>query len=117
MIYDLADDFTRSSSSSGEIISHKSKIINEALRDQQTLRTPVALFADEYDSKSVRDRFTHLIPLSKPNPGEQYAFQVNLDACTGCKACVAACHSLNGLDDDEAWRDVGLITGLRKQHP
>jgi formate dehydrogenase iron-sulfur subunit len=89
--------------------------VTEALREQQTLRTPVALFADEYDSKSVRERFTHLIPLSKPNPGEQYAFEVNLDACTGCKACVAACHSLNGLDDDESWRDMGLLVGTRKQ--
>jgi Fe-S-cluster-containing dehydrogenase component/DMSO reductase anchor subunit len=89
--------------------------LTEALREQQTLRTPVALFADEYDSKSVHERFSHLIPLSKPQPGEQYAFEVNLDACTGCKACVAACHSLNGLDDDESWRDMGLLVGTRKQ--
>lgn len=89
--------------------------IAEALREQQTLRTPVALFSDEYDSKFVRERFTHLIPLSKPNPGEQYAFQVDLDACTGCKACVAACHSLNGLDEDESWRDVGVLVGLDQQ--
>ncbi len=115
MIYDLANDPVASGSSSAEIVNHQSRIINEALREQQTLRTPVALFADEYDSKSVRDRFTHLIPLSKPNPGEQYGFEVNLDACTGCKACVAACHSLNGLDDDESWRDMGLLVGTRKQ--
>jgi formate dehydrogenase iron-sulfur subunit len=31
--------------------------------------------------------------------------------CTGCKACVSACHSLNGLDDDEVWRDVGTLLG------
>src|SRR5690606_25643091 len=48
-------------------------------------------------------------PLSAPGSGEQYAFEVDLDACTGCKACVSACHSLNGLDEDEAWRDVGLL--------
>jgi Fe-S-cluster-containing dehydrogenase component/DMSO reductase anchor subunit len=92
-----------------------SHYVTEALREQQTLRTPVALFADEYDSPSVRDRFTHLIPLSRPNPGEQYAFEVNLDACTGCKACVAACHSLNGLDENESWRDTGLLIGTRVQ--
>lgn len=96
-------------------VARKSDLIEEALREQQTLRTPVALFADEYDSKSVRERFTHLIPLSKPGAGEQYAFEVNLDACTGCKACVAACHSLNGLDEDESWRDMGLLIGTRKQ--
>jgi Fe-S-cluster-containing dehydrogenase component/DMSO reductase anchor subunit len=108
MIYDLEDPIT----SGGHAVP---EIINEALREQQTLRTPVALFSDEYDSRSVRERFTHLIPLSKPNPGEQYAFEVNLDACTGCKACVAACHSLNGLDDGESWRDMGLLVGTRKQ--
>ena len=52
-----------------------------------------------------------LIPLSSPAPGEQYAFAVDLDACTGCKACVTACHNLNGLDDDETWRDVGVLFG------
>lgn len=96
-------------------LSDRIDLLARTLRDQQTLRTPVAFFLHEYDSKSVRDRFTHLIPLSKPSSGEQYAFEVNLDACTGCKACVAACHSLNGLDDDESWRDVGLLVGLKKQ--
>jgi formate dehydrogenase iron-sulfur subunit len=104
-------DLERSISGGGSAIN----IIDAALREQQTLRTPVALFADEYDAKSVRERFTHLIPLSSPSPGEQYAFEVNLDACTGCKACVAACHSLNGLDEGESWRDMGLLVGTRKQ--
>ncbi|WP_395747370.1 DmsC/YnfH family molybdoenzyme membrane anchor subunit [Prosthecobacter sp.] len=115
MIYDLDQPITGGGSAVSEIVSHPSKIINDALREQQTLRTPVALFSDEYDSRSVRERFTHLIPLSKPAAGEQYAFQVNLDSCTGCKACVAACHSLNGLDEDESWRDMGLLVGTRKQ--
>jgi Fe-S-cluster-containing dehydrogenase component/DMSO reductase anchor subunit len=52
-----------------------------------------------------------LIPLEKPLAGQQYAFAVDLDACTGCKACVSACHSLNGLDEDETWRSVGFIHG------
>jgi formate dehydrogenase iron-sulfur subunit len=93
----------------------RTDLIRHVLLEQQTLRTPVALFSEEYDSKSVRERFTHLIPLSKPSLGEQYGFEVNLDACTGCKACVAACHSLNGLDDDESWRDMGLLVGTRIQ--
>ncbi len=96
-------------------LSDSSDLLNRVLREQQTLRTPVALFSEEYDARAVRERFTHLIPLSKPNPGEQYGFEVNLDACTGCKACVAACHSLNGLDDDESWRDMGLLVATRRE--
>jgi formate dehydrogenase iron-sulfur subunit len=107
----MISDLERSISGGGSAVS----IIDAALREQQTLRTPVALFSEEYDTHSVRERFTHLIPLSKPNPGEQYGFEVNLDACTGCKACVAACHSLNGLDEGESWRDMGLLVGTRKQ--
>ncbi len=90
-------------------------LLEQLLHEQQTLQTPVALFAKAHESRSVRERFAHLIPLSKPEPGTQYAFEVNLDACTGCKACVAACHSLNGLDEDEAWRDTGLLLGTRRQ--
>jgi Fe-S-cluster-containing dehydrogenase component/DMSO reductase anchor subunit len=93
-------------------LSDSSDLLRKGLKEQQTLGTPVTLFEE---SRGVRDRFSHLIPLSKPHPGEQYAFEVNLDACTGCKACVAACHSLNGLDDHESWRDVGLLVGLKKQ--
>lgn len=115
MIFDSASDPATSESSSSGFANPKPDLIQQALREQQTLQTPVALFSEEYDSKAVRDRFTHLIPLSKPSLGEQYGFEVNLDACTGCKACVAACHSLNGLDDDESWRDMGLLVGTRLQ--
>lgn len=55
--------------------------------------------------------YSRLIPASPPGPGQQYAFDVDLDRCSGCKACVAACHSLNGLDANETWRDVGLLVG------
>jgi formate dehydrogenase iron-sulfur subunit len=71
--------------------------------------------ADAYPGKSERvapfqERYYRaLLPLRQPKPGEQYAFAVDLDSCTGCKACVTACHSLNGLDDDESWRMVGLL--------
>jgi Fe-S-cluster-containing dehydrogenase component/DMSO reductase anchor subunit len=58
-------------------------------------------------SRHYRD----LLPLSAPRPGEQYAFAVDLDACTGCKACVTACHSLNGLDPEESWRRIGTLVG------
>jgi Fe-S-cluster-containing dehydrogenase component/DMSO reductase anchor subunit len=52
--------------------------------------------------------------MTRPARGEQYAFQVDLDACSGCKACVTACHSLNGLEPGESWRSVGL---LLDRHP
>jgi Fe-S-cluster-containing dehydrogenase component len=51
------------------------------------------------------------MPVNLPGPGQQLAFEVDLDRCSGCKACVAACHALNGLDEDEAWRSVGLLQG------
>jgi Fe-S-cluster-containing dehydrogenase component/DMSO reductase anchor subunit len=56
-------------------------------------------------------RYAARLPATAPEPGQQYAFQVDLDACTGCKACVTACHSMNGLDPGESWRSVGLLIG------
>ena len=76
--------------------------------------TAVAAFARLHDAHELPANepfYRDLIPLSQPGPGEQYAFEVDLDACTGCKSCVVACHSLNGLDDDESWRCVGLLQG------
>lgn len=85
-------------------------LIDKLLKEQSSLQTPVARFSEAHDRGEVRtDLYKHLIPIEKPRQGEQYAFQVELDKCTGCKACVVACHTLNGLDDEEAWRDVGLL--------
>ncbi|MFT4176814.1 MAG: dimethyl sulfoxide reductase anchor subunit [Luteolibacter sp.] len=90
-------------------------LIDELLTEQKKLQTPVARFSDHHDrSPDLEAHYRSLIPLSKPGPGEQYAFEVSLDRCTGCKACVSACHSLNGLDDEEAWRDVGTLLGGEK---
>ncbi|MGH9183669.1 MAG: DmsC/YnfH family molybdoenzyme membrane anchor subunit, partial [Acidimicrobiales bacterium] len=69
--------------------------------------------ADPVQARYYRD----LIPLSAPGPGQQYGFEVSLDACTGCKACVTACHSLNGLDPGESWRSVGLLHGGSPDRP
>ena len=116
-------------------------LIAEALAEQQ-LFTPVAEFgrrehlglvpalvadaagrrqSDEGGSEARFSPPAHLyqdlIPLSQPGPGEQYAFTVDLDACSGCKACVSACHSLNGLDDEETWREVGLLFGSTSEGP
>jgi formate dehydrogenase iron-sulfur subunit len=95
-------------------------LIDELLAEQQRLQTPVARFSEAHDrgaSPALEPVYRDLIPLSQPGPGEQYAFEVDLDSCTGCKACVAGCHSLNGLDDEETWRDVGLLVGGTRAHP
>ena len=95
-------------------------LLDDLLRDQQQLGTAVGKFSrwhdDEHDEPLQKRHYRELIPISKPQRGEQYAFEVNLDACTGCKACVAACHSLNGLDENESWRDVGTVTGIGEAH-
>ena len=87
--------------------------LERALLDQQTL-TAVERFSRAHDAGTLpanAKSYRNLIPLTAPAAGQQYAFEVDLDACTGCKACVAACHSLNGLDEDEIWRSVGLLHG------
>lgn len=85
------------------------------LKEQGTLQTPVGVFSAKHEATISEPEqaqfYKQLIPLSKPGAGEQYAFKVDLDKCTGCKACVSACHSLNGLDEHETWRDVGTIHG------
>jgi Fe-S-cluster-containing dehydrogenase component/DMSO reductase anchor subunit len=62
-------------------------------------------------------RYRSLLPATPPGPGQQYAFEVDLDRCSGCKACVVACHTLNGLDESETWRDVGLLVGGSRTAP
>jgi len=86
-------------------------LVDELLADQQRL-TAVERFSQFHADTIEPDQARHyrsLIPLNRPAPGEQYSFEVDLDACSGCKACVTACHSLNGLDEGESWRDVGLL--------
>jgi formate dehydrogenase iron-sulfur subunit len=86
-------------------------LIDDLLAEQQKL-TAVERFSRRHETNSLPAQakyYRDLIPLTKPQPGQQYAFEVDLDRCSGCKACVTACHSLNGLDDDETWRGVGLL--------
>ncbi len=98
------------------------------LLDEQSQLTAVERFSAAHDvsaevvpgSRESKNRSSHnpaqakyytaLLPASPPEPGQQYAFEVDLNACSGCKACVVACHTLNGLDEDESWRRVGTLT-------
>ena len=92
-------------------------LVDELLADQQRL-TAVERFSRAHDAHAAPAQAKHyrdLIPLSAPAAGEQYAFEVELDKCSGCKACVTACHNLNGLDDNETWREVGLLISEPKR--
>ena len=92
------------------------------LEDQQNL-TAVERFSRDHAAPvadapgSPGSLYTHLMPATPPGPGQQYAFHVDLDRCSGCKACVTACHSMNGLDETETWRDVGLLVGGTSTNP
>lgn len=89
--------------------------LGELLAEQGRLDTPVAHASRAYEKSRIENPkskiFESLIPLTWPRAGEQYAFEVDLDSCTGCKACVSACHALNGLDENETWRDTGQLLG------
>jgi formate dehydrogenase iron-sulfur subunit len=91
-------------------------LIDDLLAEQQEL-TAVEKFSRAHDNHRARTGlYRDLLPATPPAPGEQYAFEVNLDQCSGCKACVSACHSLNGLDENETWRGVGLLMDVADPH-
>lgn len=91
-------------------------LIDEFLAQQATT-SAVERFSSAHDlldssATPVQSRwYRDLMPTAAPGPGQQYAFEVDLDSCSGCKACVVACHSQNGLDEGESWRSVGLLVG------
>lgn len=96
-----------------ELALGETTLIDQLLAEQQSL-TAVASFSQQHrsiDEPAQSRYYRDLIPLNNPGKGEQYSFEVDLDACTGCKSCVTACNSLNGLDPDEAWRDTHLLIG------
>lgn len=94
-------------------------LVEDYLQRQQKI-SAVEKFSADKDLRRIPEGsrlYTDLIPRSAPGLGEQYAFEVNLDQCSGCKACVTACHSENGLEDDESWRSVGLLLGGSTREP
>lgn len=99
----------------GEFDPALSRMLSQVLEGgaKPTEGTAVEDFARWHESsrRETEKRYEGLIPLTQPVPGEQYAFEVDLDRCSGCKACVTACHSLNGLDEGESWRQVGMLRG------
>jgi Fe-S-cluster-containing dehydrogenase component/DMSO reductase anchor subunit len=100
-------------------LSETRTLIDQLLAEQQRL-TAVELFARRHELDALPTQSAHyreLLPARPPVAGEQYAFEVNLDACSGCKACVTACHNLNGLEDEESWRNVGLLHGGSETEP
>lgn len=93
--------------------------LDALLREQHDL-TAVERFArwhDRAQGATHAPQYHDLIPLSLPQLGEQYTFEVDLEACSGCKACVTACHHLNGLDEHETWRSVGLLQAAESSLP
>ncbi len=93
-------------------------LIARLLMEQQEL-TAVEQFSHAHENglPAQSKYYEKLLPASSPGEGQQYAFEVDLDRCSGCKACVTACHALNGLDESETWRDVGLLIGGTASNP
>lgn len=102
----------------GERRKRRLPLIQKYLDEQKEL-TAVERFSQLHEKgfEERVSRYEALLPVRAPGQGEQYAFKVDLDRCTGCKACVTACHSLNGLDEGETWRSVGLVVGGAESEP
>ncbi|AMV34833.1 Anaerobic dimethyl sulfoxide reductase chain B [Pirellula sp. SH-Sr6A] len=91
--------------------------LEDLLNDQRTM-SAVDSFSYWHEQADLHQEvYRAFVPMTVPEAGEQYAFEVDLDACSGCKACVVACHNLNDLDEGETWRKVGTITSTKADLP
>lgn len=97
--------------SAAESFDAAPSLVDLLLAEQRSLHAVDEFSAWHERSSAGSARFETLIPSALPGEGQQFAFVVDLDVCTGCKACVTACHSLNGLEDGETWRKVGELEG------
>ena len=107
-----ASPFTWNSSDDVPVNFRDGRLMLGQILDEQPDLSAVDRFSQFHEKVQtpIQGRYySALMPASPPKSGQQLAFEVDLDRCTGCKACVSACHSLNGLDDGETWRDVGMI--------
>lgn len=101
-----------SSVPANDLVPAGESLLLALMRGEQSPLTAVDRFAHSLKRDGQPARATHyrdLLPARPPQAGQQYAFEVNLDRCSGCKSCVTACHSLNGLEEGETWRAVGLL--------
>jgi Fe-S-cluster-containing dehydrogenase component/DMSO reductase anchor subunit len=99
------------------VVNRQPELVDQLLQEQQHL-SAVEQFSDWHTAQdganhatipSQEKYYRSLLPATAPGPNQQLAFEVNLDSCSGCKACVVACHTMNGLEEDESWRRVGTL--------
>ena len=117
--FTILDAQTEPDAVGAKVSTGSTSLLASLLADQQEL-TAVERFSQFHDGDETVAQapyYRHLLPLSTPGPGQQYSFEVDLDRCSGCKACVTACHSLNGLETGETWRSVGLLHGGHPASP